>query len=142
MTSRHSSVKTLEPTRQAGRKYFELDEAQRALPYVSRVVADIQQCYGQALELRQRLDRDHPEDDVESLRRDYDRLMDRLNGYLDELRLVGVELKDFEKGLVDFPAWHHDREVCLCWKHGETTIGAWHETNAGFAGRQDISSLQ
>lgn len=142
MSSRNTSVKSLQPVRQAGRKYFELDEAQRAVPYVSRIVADVQRCYQQALELRSRLDADHPPDNADELRRDYDRLMDRLNRYLDELRLVGVELKDFEKGLVDFPAWHHDREICLCWKQGESAIGAWHEANAGFVGRQDISTLQ
>ena len=62
--------------------------------------------------------------------------MDRLSDLIDELREVGVDLKDFQKGLVDFPALYEDREVQLCWKKGEDQIEYWHEADAGYAGRQ------
>jgi hypothetical protein len=58
------------------------------------------------------------------------------------LHLVGVELKDFERGLVDFPALHQDREVLLCWHRGEDEIAFWHELDAGFGGRQSVELLR
>jgi hypothetical protein len=122
-------------------RYFSLADAQRALPYVRRVVGDICQAYRQAVDIQHRLDQPTIDDQADSLRKQYDRLMDQLNRYVDELRDVGVELKDYDRGLVDFPAHHEGREVLLCWKLGETDIIAWHEKDAGFAGRQDVKLL-
>jgi hypothetical protein len=68
--------------------------------------------------------------------------MDHLSELVDELRVVGVELKDFEKGLVDFPAVHEGREVFLCWHWGEDKVQTWHEIDAGYAGRQDVALLK
>ncbi len=134
---------TLEPKLpREGRKYFTVAEANRALPYVKRIVTDIATVYRQAMSLRQRIEEPQRGDAAEDLRTQYDAAMDRLNGFIDELRLVGVELKDFEKGLLDFPAVHEGREVLLCWHAGETSVHAWHEVDAGFAGRQDVSLLE
>ena len=61
---------------------------------------------------------------------------------MEELSDVGCELKDFRTGLVDFVGRHQGRDVCLCWKLGEDRIAFWHETSAGYAGRQPVSSLE
>ena len=45
-------------------------------------------------------------------------------------------------GLIDFTGRHKGRDVCLCWKLGEETVGYWHEMDAGFAGRQPIATLR
>jgi hypothetical protein len=58
-----------------------------------------------------------------------------------EIRGLGCELKDLDQGLVDFPARHPEGEgrvVYLCWRYGEDKIEWWHETDAGFAGRQRL----
>ena len=56
-----------------------------------------------------------------------------------ELEAHGVQLKDYERGLVDFPSLREGRVVLLCWQLGEPeTIEWWHETEAGFAGRQPL----
>lgn len=56
-----------------------------------------------------------------------------------ELNDVGVELKDHTRGLIDFPCMRGDRVVLLCWQLGEgDEISWWHETDAGFAGRQPL----
>ena len=56
-----------------------------------------------------------------------------------ELHQMGVELKDYERGLIDFPSMRNDRVVYLCWQIGDgETIEWWHETEAGFAGRKPI----
>jgi hypothetical protein len=50
----------------------------------------------------------------------------------------GIELKDLNTGLVDFPALYEGRTVFLCWQLDEPEVSFWHETDAGFAGRQPI----
>ncbi|MEO6654680.1 MAG: DUF2203 domain-containing protein [Pyrinomonadaceae bacterium] len=56
-----------------------------------------------------------------------------------ELYELGIELKDHTRGLIDFPSMRGDRVVLLCWQLGEGgEIEWWHETDAGFAGRQPI----
>lgn len=47
-----------------------------------------------------------------------------------------------ENGLADFPTRWQGREVFLCWQRGEPTIQAWHEVDAGFAGRQLLTPRQ
>ena len=52
---------------------------------------------------------------------------------------MGVELKDYTRGLIDFPSMRGDRVVLLCWQLGEgDEISWWHEPEAGFAGRQPL----
>ena len=55
-----------------------------------------------------------------------------------ELDAMEVIVRDLERGLVDFPALRDEREVYLCWEEGEDEITQWHETDAGFSGRQDL----
>lgn len=56
-----------------------------------------------------------------------------------EIHDLGIELKDHTVGLIDFPSMRGDRIVLLCWKLGEgEEIEWWHETDAGFAGRQRL----
>ena len=55
-----------------------------------------------------------------------------------EILNLGVEIKDFERGLCDFPHWRDGRVVYLCWQRGEDRIEWWHDTDAGFAGRQPL----
>lgn len=54
------------------------------------------------------------------------------------LQALGVEVKDINQGLVDFPALRAGREVYLCWRYNEPRITHWHELDAGFAGRQPL----
>lgn len=123
----------------AGKKYFTLAEAQRSLPYLRRVLTDLVGCYAQVVSVRGQLESSG--ESKEHLEAEYEHAMDQLGQLVEELNLVGVELKDFEKGLVDFPAVVEDREIYLCWKLGEESITAWHEIDAGIAGRQDVAKL-
>ena len=56
-----------------------------------------------------------------------------------ELHETGIELKDYSRGLIDFPSMRGGRVVLLCWQIGEgDQIEWWHEPEAGFAGRQPL----
>lgn len=49
-----------------------------------------------------------------------------------------IQIKDLERGLIDFPSLIGDREVFLCWEQGEDDIEFWHELDAGYAGREPL----
>lgn len=61
-----------------------------------------------------------------------------LQSAFDNLQRTGVQVKDLEDGLIDFPTLYRDREVYLCWKLGEPAIQFWHAIDDGFPGRQPI----
>lgn len=141
MSFKNSPVKVPEVVN-ADKRYFTAAEANRALPYVSRVAEDISCVYGSVIHLRRQLEEAELHDETAEVERQYERAMDRLSQLVDELHAVGVELKDFERGLVDFPALHQGREISLCWCRGEDQVTQWHEVDAGFAGRQPVELLE
>ena len=130
------------PRPKPGKRYYTVSQANAALPYVRRVAEDVRASYKRALELQQRLERPTPGDEPDQIRAAYDAEVERLRRCAEELEAAGIELKDHQRGLLDFPAVHQGREVLLCWQLGEDAIGHWHETDAGFAGRQDVALLE
>jgi hypothetical protein len=59
---------------------------------------------------------------------------------LTEIDEIGVQVKDLERGLLDFPCILDGKTVLLCWKLGEKEIGYWHTTEDGFAGRKPLDA--
>jgi len=57
---------------------------------------------------------------------------------INQIREIGVHLKDVDKGLCDFPYMRQGRVVYLCWQLGEESIGYWHDIEAGFASREPL----
>lgn len=55
-----------------------------------------------------------------------------------EIDAIGVQVKDLEAGLLDFPFRLDDEVVLLCWRMGESSIEHWHTMEAGFSGRQPV----
>ena len=57
-----------------------------------------------------------------------------------ELEAAGVQVKDLDEGLIDFPAKHpeHGDTVLLCWHLGEDEVAHWHGLEEGFAGRKPL----
>jgi hypothetical protein len=55
-----------------------------------------------------------------------------------EIDSIGVQVKDLDKGLLDFPCLVGEETVLLCWQLGETRIDFWHTIEAGFQGRQPL----
>ncbi len=123
-------------------KYFTVEEANRTLPLVRRIVTDIVAAHAERVDMIKEYGHvDHDLDAMAERRRELDEhlhnLTDRINRFIDELEKIGVVFKGFE-GVVDFYAMVEDREVFLCWKLGESHITYWHELDAGFAGRQPL----
>lgn len=121
------------------KRTFSLEEANRALPLVRRILDDVVKAHEQLLLERERsaaLKASTPaarvaQERVEALEED-------LNGYMAEMDQIGCLCKDPARGLVDFPALREGRIVFLCWKLGEREVSHWHEVEAGFAGRHPV----
>jgi hypothetical protein len=62
----------------------------------------------------------------------------RLREGIDAITDLGVEIKNLEWGLVDFPTLRNGEIVYLCWRLNEGPISYWHDLDSGFAGRQPI----
>ena len=69
------------------------------------------------------------------------REFERLDALVHQVQATGALFKDINLGLLDFPALRDEHEVYLCWKYGEGDIAFWHEVEAGYAGRQPITSF-
>lgn len=70
---------------------------------------------------------------------DYVRDLYEIGKITTEVHDAGVQLKDYTKGLIDFPCRRGDRIVLLCWQLDDgDEIEWWHDTDAGFAGRQPL----
>lgn len=59
---------------------------------------------------------------------------------VEKLEALGVLIKDFDMGLVDFPSRLGEEEVLLCWKSGEPRIQHWHRTTEGYANRKPLAA--
>jgi hypothetical protein len=128
------------------KKFFTLEEANRTLPLVRRVVQDIVDDYRGWKECLARYElaaaHRRPEEgespDAVTLRLRVDEIAQRINGYIAELEQVGCVLKGFDDGLVDFRTRLEGREVYLCWKLGEDEIAHWHELDGGYRSRRRL----
>jgi hypothetical protein len=143
------------PTNEQTKRYFTLAEANQRLPLVRAIVNDIVELFRDVTERRQRLidliERNQlgPKrvaspytEELEQMQADIQADVERLNGFAQELADLGIELKDPNIGLIDFPTLVDGREAYLCWKLGEPEVGFWHELTAGFQGRQSVDDLK
>jgi hypothetical protein len=67
-----------------------------------------------------------------------EKTIQRVKDTLAEIDSTGVQVKDLDIGLLDFPCQVEGRTLLLCWKLGENGITHWHDTTEGFAGRKPI----
>jgi hypothetical protein len=132
----------LQPTEASIDKRFTLDEANRSLTYLTPIAADIAAVYQQILELRSELDNLDPGELREVTEREYRQTMDRLGELVDELHAVGVELRDFERGRVEFPASHDGQDILLIWERGESEIQSWRDPESAEDVTHPVESLQ
>ena len=132
-----------------GATLYTVAQADRTLPYVSRVVTDLVRDHGTwrrclaALDAAQR-GVGRPEEaaglpeDLAVVRRLATRFSADVQAALGELAALGIECKGLDVGLVDFPAEVDGAPAFLCWQLGEPRVAWWHRPDAGFGGRQPI----
>lgn len=64
--------------------------------------------------------------------------MQQVRETVSEIDSIGVQVKDLDAGLLDFPCKVDDQVVLLCWRMGETAIEHWHTLEDGFKGRKPL----
>ena len=67
-----------------------------------------------------------------------DALVEDMTRKVSELEDFGVEVKDLDYGLVDFPAEKYGESVMLCWRYGEAEVAFWHKLDEGYNGRKSL----
>ena len=123
-------------------KLFTIDEANAMLPELRTKLEQIQKLYAGISEMRDQAR-------AAAAASEFGGGMEGGSGYVHslyeigkittEINDAGVQLKDYTRGLIDFPMIRGGRIVLLCWQLGEgDEIEWWHDTDAGFAGRQPL----
>ncbi|HEU4801324.1 MAG TPA: DUF2203 domain-containing protein [Gemmatimonadales bacterium] len=127
-------------------RLFTLEDAERTLPLVRGIVADLVKEYPdwragvsryEALTLAARADSGETAE-MQAVLDDVNARAARIDGYLKELESIGCVFKGFDAGLVDFPSLRDDQPILLCWRLGEERITHWHPVDGGFEGRQPV----
>ncbi len=144
-------------------KFFDLDDANRALPELRTILETLRDERSQLIELRDEFARQaaretaahgpgpapvEEADDASPGAEERRRLRLRMQGVIDQMQAgvariddLGVTLREIETGLIDFPALVTGRQVWLCWRLGEGNIEWWHELAEGFGGRRALADL-
>ncbi|HSE34248.1 MAG TPA: DUF2203 domain-containing protein [Pyrinomonadaceae bacterium] len=124
-------------------KLFTVEEANALLPSVRKIVGRIQRSHKGVSRYRDVAKKaaeaaEHGGGGIDQGVH-YATVLSELTLALADLETLGVQLKDFERGLVDFPSLRDGRMVLLCWQMGEgDEVEWWHDVDAGFAGRTPL----
>ena len=130
-------------------KLYSVDQAERALPLVRRIAQDIVNGFvrrDEVVAARNKLPTAlESGSEIERAAHKLDREIElqsvELQRFARELDLLGVVLKDWRTGLIDFYSHYDGRIVHLCWKLDEgDKLAWWHDLKAGFSGRQPITA--
>ena len=132
-------------------KTFTLSEAQTLLPVLEALLRKAQAAGTQASELESEMQELTQRiflsggmhvNVVQAARRraEREKALQEARDTLLEIDEIGVQVKDLEKGLLDFPCMVDGQTVLLCWKLGEKEIGFWHTAEDGFAGRKPLDA--
>ncbi len=131
------------------RTTFTVEDANKTLPLVRRIVGDIVKDYWRWQDKVRQFEAaallrtiDQPNEDADRLEQEAQQIARDIDGYVAEIRHLGVQMKGLDTGLVDFPGEINGRPVLLCWQLGEESVQYWHDEEAGFAGRQPLPSYQ
>ena len=127
--------------------YFTRQEAEALLPAISAVLRNIQECRKDMQKTEQELDELHKQamgnghhlhEHTMRLQKDLAHHTQTLRKLIDEVHSFGCEIKDLDRGLIDFLSLRDGHKIYLCWYLGEERINFWHYLDAGFAGRQPL----
>jgi hypothetical protein len=124
-------------------KLFTLEEANSLLPSVRPIVRSIQRSHRRLISFQTTAK--HAAEGAENggggmtQGPQYANLLIELSLGAGQLESLGVQLKDYSQGLIDFPSMRDGRVVLLCWKADEgDQLEWWHDLEAGFGGRQPL----
>jgi hypothetical protein len=122
-------------------KHYTLEEARELLPQIRQWLSQLSQTQKELKIFDEQMS--------ELLARGHDlggevvtawlRGLAKIKTFVDEFQTREIQLKDLERGLIDFPALIDGKEVYLCWEKCEDDIRFWHDLDAGYAGREPLT---
>ena len=125
---------------------FTVDQANRTLPLVRKIVGDVVREHRRWQEAIVELDlisagaqQELPDPRVVALERRIQKIAREIDSFQVELESLDIQLKDRRIGLIDFPSELDGRPMLLCWQLGEPSVQFWHDLDSGYAGRQPLS---
>ena len=130
-------------------KTFTLDEAQSLLPVLESLLKRAIEVRGSAQSVESNLNgltqriflsggMKIDSDGVARQRAEMEEILKQVRENIAEIDAIGVQVKDLDSGLLDFPCRIDDQVVLLCWRMGEPAIEFWHTVESGFQGRQPV----
>jgi hypothetical protein len=124
----------------SGLRLFTIEEANACLPRIRALLSRLKDLRRLIVGLQAKVDIEEMTSGlaVEKLLKEMEAQVHIFHGLMQELQATGCELKDLEKGLVDFYGMHEGDIVYWCWQEGEASITHWHKLDAGFQGRQKL----
>ena len=122
------------------RRHYSLDEARALLPEIRTWLDEIRLLRDRMAEADQRLGQlvNRGDDVGGPSANQWIRIVVGLQAKLREFERREIQIKDLDRGLVDFPAVIGGREVFLCWEQDDEDIEFWHDLDAGYAGRERL----
>lgn len=129
-------------------RYFTIDQANRLLPDLIPLLEELRSLKRQldrlGAEQSQRFEKARSNGhnrvaELADLAAQVEELVNETNDLVARIAALGVELKDIDLGLIDFPSLRHNQRVYLCWKLGEPAVQYWHPVEEGYAGRRPIA---
>jgi len=127
--------------------FYTLREANARIPELTTLILKLQEegrklaeIQGEqvALRIRVRSNGHSVEEKLAELKKAEEPVEATIRQGVEQLTAWNIQIKDLERGLVDFPALREGRTVLLCWLMGEPEVAFWHETTTGFDGRQPV----
>jgi hypothetical protein len=121
-------------------KHYTRDEARALLPQIRAWLTELAANRDRLAELEQKMAKPLAEgaDLGGDLVNHWVRLLADTRDLLEEFQTREIEIKDVDRGLIDFPSFVGGKEVFLCWEKDEEDIEFWHELTSGYAGRERI----
>jgi len=121
-------------------KHYTLEEARALLPSVREWLKRLQQVRRRLTSVDERVSQmlEGGNDVGGKSVQEMVSLVADLNQVLHEFRSREIQVKDIDRGLLDFPSIMNGREVFLCWEQDEEDIEFWHDLDAGYAGREKL----
>lgn len=122
-----------------GSKRFSRAEADALLPSLAPALTELRSRFEEAEQVRARIVAAAATNGGSSDREQWQKTLARVQELLERITGWGVELRDIESGLVDFPSVVEGDDAFLCWKLGEPSVRYWHRPEDGFAGRRPLA---
>jgi hypothetical protein len=130
-----------------------IEEANRMLPLLRKIVHDIRGCWEFIIARRTELEcleknsrqatsagdaaaSEPPR--VLELKDELNRLIERINSYIREVEDLGCYVEEFKRGIINFPSLYHGRKIFLCWGMGDDQVDHWHELDESYNDRLRI----